>query len=276
MNTESAPDMRYDGAAQRRERILGLVRSAGFLPVADLAEELRVSEQTVRRDLRRLEEAGGLKVVYGGASAIQSAPGLAPTAHFATRAGRNAAAKRRIAARAVELVDDHDAIAVDSGTTPFALAEALPPTFGGTVITTSIPVIQLLLHREDVHVIGLGGNAVSNREAFAGPMTLEAAARVRARTMFLGAEAADARGLYIIADGNPDVQLRLMENSDRSVLLIDHTKFERPGPVLLTPLDRLDAVVTDERPPADIERAIRAAGAELYVADSPTTAGTPE
>jgi DeoR family transcriptional regulator, fructose operon transcriptional repressor len=272
LTTESASDLRYEGAPQRRERILGRVRSEGFLPVTVLAEALGVSEQTVRRDLRRLEEAGSLKVVYGGASAVQGTPGPAPTAQFAVRAGRNADAKRRIAARAVRLVGDTDTIAVDSGTTPFALAEALPPSFTGTVITVSIPVIQLLLHRDNVHVIGLGGNAVSNREAFAGPMTLEAAARVRARTMFLGAEAADARGLYIIADGNPDVQLRLMDNSDQSVLLIDHTKFERPGPVLLASLDRLDAVVTDERPSADIERAIRAAGADLYVADTPTGA----
>jgi DeoR family transcriptional regulator, fructose operon transcriptional repressor len=174
--------LRYEGAQQRRERILGRVRSEGFLPVTVLAEALGVSEQTLRRDLRRLEEAGSLRVVYGG-RARSKAPRRRPrqpTSPSAPR--RNADAKRRIAARAVRLVGDTDTIAVDSGTTPFALAEALPPTFTGTVITVSIPVIQLLLHRDDVHVIGLGGNAVSNREAFAGPMTLEAAARVRARS----------------------------------------------------------------------------------------------
>ncbi|HVV08289.1 DeoR/GlpR family DNA-binding transcription regulator [Amycolatopsis sp.] len=268
MTAETTSDLRYDGAQQRRARILERVSTTGFLPIAVLADDLGVSEQTVRRDLRRLEEAGQLKVVYGGASAIPNRTPPTPTAHFAIRAGRNADAKKRIAARAAELIEPTDAIAIDSGTTPFALAEALPAEFAGTVITVSIPVIQLLLHREDVQVIGLGGNAMANREAFAGPMTLEAAARVRARTMFLGAEAADARGLYIVADGNPDVQLRLMENADRSVLLIDHTKFERPGPVLLAGLDQLDAVVTDRRPPSDVERAIRAAGAELFVADA--------
>jgi DeoR family fructose operon transcriptional repressor len=258
--------MRYDSAPQRREQILDRVRSTGFRTVAALADDLGVSEQTVRRDLRRLADAGQLNVVHGGASAPHGQVSWAPTAHFATRAGRNAAAKRRIATRAVELIGAGDAIALDSGTTTYALAEALPPNYRGTVITASIPVIQLLLHREGVDVIGLGGNAVSNREAFAGPMTLEAAGRVRARTMFLGAEAADARGLYIIADGNPDVQLRLMENSDRSVLLIDHSKFEQPGPVLLTGFERLHAVVTDRHPPSEVEAAIRTAGAELHIA----------
>lgn len=261
-------DLRYDGAQQRRARILDRISTSGFLPITALADDLGVSEQTVRRDLKRLEEAGQLKVVYGGASAIPDRTAATPTAHFAIRAARNAEAKRRIATRAAALIEPTDAIAIDSGSTPYALAEALPEEFAGTVITVSIPVIQLLLHREGVQIIGLGGNAVSNREAFAGPMTLEAAGRVRARTMFLGAEAADARGLYIVADGNPDVQLKLMENADRSVLLIDHSKFERPGPVLLAGLDRLDAVVTDERPPSDVERAIHAAGAELFVADA--------
>lgn len=265
MTTE--PDLRYEGAPQRRARILDRIAATGFVPIADLADDLSVSEQTVRRDLRRLEEGGHLKMVYGGASALPDRTAPAPTAHFAIRAGRNADAKRRIAARAAELVDTADTIAIDSGTTPFALAQALPEDFDGTVITASIPVIQLLLHREHVNVIGLGGTAVPNREAFAGPMTLAAAAHVRARTMFLGAEAIDARGLYIVADGNPDVQLRLMDNADRSVLLIDSTKFERPGPVLLAGLDRLDAVVTDKHPPADVERAIRDAGAELHVAE---------
>jgi DeoR/GlpR family transcriptional regulator of sugar metabolism len=264
--------MRYDGAQQRRARILERITASGFLPITRLADDLGVSEQTVRRDLRRLEEAGRLKVVHGGASAIPDRVPLTPTAHFAIRAGRNAEGKRRIAARAAELVERTDTIAIDSGTTPYALAEALHADFAGTVITVSIPVIQLLLHRDNVQIIGLGGNVVSNREAFAGSMTLQAAARVRARTMFLGAEAADARGLYIVADGHPDVQVKLMENADRSVLLIDHTKFERPGPVLLAGLDHLDAVVTDERPPADLERALRAAGAELFVADAPRDA----
>lgn len=268
MTAETA--MRYDGAQRRRAQILERATASGFVPISALAEELGVSEQTIRRDLKRLEEAGQLRVVYGGASAIPDrttpTPTPTPTAHFATRAAHNAEAKRRIAARAAQLVEPTDAVAIDSGSTPYALAEALPEDFAGTVITVSIPVIQLLLHRDGVDVIGLGGNAVANREAFAGPMTLEAADRVRARTMFLGAEAADARGLYIVADGNPDVQLKLMENADRSVLLIDSTKFERPGPILLAGLERLDAVVTDERPPSDVELAIRAAGAELFIA----------
>ena len=264
MSDDPTTAMRYDGAPQRRDAILVRLLDKGFSTVATLADDLGVSEQTVRRDLRRLQDAGHVEVVHGGASAMrQPTP---PTAHFATRFARNADAKRRIAALAATLIDPDDTIALDSGTTPFALAEALPTGYRGTVVTASIPVIQHLLHR-DVDVIGLGGNAVANREAFAGPMTLQAASRVRVRTMFLGAEGADDRGLYIIADGNPDVQLQLMDNADRSVLLIDHTKFERPAPVLLAGFHRIHAVVTDCPPPADVTAAIHAAGTRLHVAD---------
>jgi DeoR/GlpR family transcriptional regulator of sugar metabolism len=229
-----------------------------------LAREFGVSEMTVRRDLRLLEQAGHARVVRGGVSLPS---GTSRSVSFLTRARKCTDAKARIAACAAELVGATDSIAIDSGTTAYALAGALPDTFGGSVVTNSMPVIQLLMDRPEIAVLCLGGNLVHPREAFAGSITADAAARVRVRTFFLAAPAIDAKGVYIVGDGDRASRLALMDAADSVVLLVDHEKFLESRPLVLATLDRLATVVTDRAPPAALHRALDDAGVEVLIAD---------
>lgn len=259
--TDRAP--RYDDASKRRQRILSALRSSGFASVTELARSFGVSGMTIRRDLQKLEERGEARVVRGGVSLPEGAL-LYPA--FGNRAGSNTEEKRRIARRAGELVAAADSIAVDAGTTTHALAGALPEDYTGCVVTPSVPVIhQLMSDRPEVRVVGLGGDLLRASEAFAGPMTVDAAARVRVRLFFLGAAAVDARGVYVNADTERPTKLALMAAADEVVLLADHTKFAARAPVRLSELARLTAVVTDRMPAAEICGQLAAAGVRLLV-----------
>lgn len=255
--------LRYESARERRELILEALRSNGFLAVADLTHELGVSDMTVRRDLRKLAEVGEARVVRGGVSLPHGAFG---PAGFSGRANTHTDAKRGIAAAARELVGAGDTIAIDAGTTAYELGAALPDGWGGCVVTHSVPLLHLMLDRPTARVVGLGGDLFAESQAFVGPMTVDAAARVRVRTFFLGAAAIDERGIYVAMDVERPTKQALMDIADEVVLLVDHGKFRTSAPVRLCPLARLHTVVTDRPPGAAVSERLTTEGIRLVLA----------
>jgi DeoR/GlpR family transcriptional regulator of sugar metabolism len=258
--------MRYDSAPARRQMIMEALRESGFVSVTDLTRRLGVSDMTIRRDLRKLEQQGEVRVVHGGVSALH---GPLHNPAFVSRANMDASAKRAIAEAARTLVAPTDTIAIDAGTTAYALAQALPEDFRGTVVTHSIPVIQLLLNRGIGRVVGLGGELLVESQAFAGQMTVEAASGLRVRTLFLGAAAVDRRGVYVATDTERPTKLALMDIADEVVLLADHAKFATSAPVLLCSHERVDILVTDAPPPPAIAQHLGKTGTEIVIAQAP-------
>lgn len=262
--------LRYDSARARRGRILEWLRTTGFLSVADLCRELGVSDMTVRRDLRKLELSGQARVVRGGVSLPH---GSLPASEFDTRIDLLPGAKRSVALAAQHYIASGDTIAVDAGTTACALASTLPESFHGAVVTHSLPVMQLMLQRGNTRVVGLGGDLLPESQAFVGPMSVDAAAGLRVRTFFLGGAAVDARGVYVAADAERPTKLALMDIADQVVLLVGHDKFTTSAPVLLCPLERLTAVVTDRDVPGAIATRLAESAVQVRVGDqSGTTA----
>lgn len=255
--------LRYDSAPHRRQSILDAVKSTGFVSVTDLTRRLGVSDMTVRRDLRKLEQSGEVRVVHGGVSALQR-PLHSPT--FTARAETQAEGKRLIGQAVAGNLAANATIAVDAGTTAYAAVQALPETFHGTVVTHSIPVMQLLLHRELRRVVGLGGELLPDSQAFVGPRTVEAAKGLRVQTLLLGAAAADHRGIYVASDNERPTKLALMSIADQVVLLLDASKFSTGAPVLLSTWEAVSSLVTDAPVPARIAKRLGDLGLDVTVA----------
>ncbi|MBB3664239.1 MULTISPECIES: DeoR/GlpR family DNA-binding transcription regulator [Prauserella salsuginis group] len=262
MDSASAGLLRYDDAPARRGVILEQLHTAGFLAISDLSKQLGVSDMTVRRDVRRLERDGKVRVVHGG---VSLPPADQPPA-FEGRVRARHEAKQRIGAHAAGLLAGSDTIAVDAGTTPYELALALPDDFAGSVVSHSVPVLQRMLSLPAARTVALGGDLNHDSQAFVGPITVDTAAQLRVKTFFLGAAAVDERGVYVATDRERPTKLALMDIADRVVLLADHSKFDAAAAVLLCPLSRLDTVVTDRRPAlADL---FDGAGVQLDLATS--------
>lgn len=265
-----ASHLRYDAAPERRRWILAQLAVTGFLSVPDLAKDLGVSDMTVRRDLRRLEDDGEVLIVHGGVRLPHAH--LRSTA-FVTRAHTQAIQKGHIARHATWMIDDRDAVAVDAGTTTYPIVQMLSPSFAGCIVTPSVPVVHALLDRSGIRVVGLGGDLHAASQAFVGPLAVEATRRLRVRTFFLGAAAVDDRGVYVEADIERPTKLALMEIADRVVLLADQTKFERSAPVLLCSLDSIDCLVTDQPLPTHTEREVRSRKIEIHIAQTEEATG---
>lgn len=254
--------LRYETAPGRRRLIMERLGETGFISVATLTRDLGVSDMTVRRDLRKLEQQGEVRVVHGGVSALHG-PLHSPA--FVSRASMDGSAKKAIATLAVTLVGDTDTIAIDAGTTAYALAQVLPQTFAGTIVTHSVPVIQLLLNRGKGRVVGLGGELLHESQAFAGQMTVDAVHGLRVRTLFLGAAAVDERGVYVATDNERPTKLALIEAADQVVLLADRSKFVASAPVLLCPHERITTLVTDTAPPPAAAEHLRTTGTTVLI-----------
>ena len=257
---------RCHNATERRETILSALRVQGFLSVADLARMFDVSHMTVRRDLRHLEDGGQVRTVHGGASLP------APARHEAGRwASAGDADEVDIGRRAAALAGCGDTIAVDAGRLGYEVARALPDDFRGTVVTHSIPAIQLLMSRpRPPRVVGLGGEVLTGISAFVGAGTVAAAQNVRIGLLFLSIDALDHRGVYAQSDAEASVKRALLSVAARSVLVARHDCFTDSAPLMLGPLGRFHALVTDRRPPAPTAQGLRNAGVQVLLTDGGT------
>jgi DeoR family transcriptional regulator, fructose operon transcriptional repressor len=254
---------RHRKATERRESIILALRTEGFRSIVDLTRELGVSHMTVRRDLQHLEQTGQVRVGYGGVSL--SLPALRDSGRWVST---GAAEEARIGRCAATLVGEADNIAIDAGRLGYEVARALPQQFRGTVVTNSIPVIQLLMSRSrPPRVVGLAGEVMADRYAFVGTGTVAAIAGVRVGTLFLAVDALDDRGAYAHSDAEASVKRALLDVAGRTVVVARRDSFFDSAPLLLSVLDRVAVLVTDRQPPNKMERALRQAGVHVLVAE---------
>ncbi|HEY3726156.1 MAG TPA: DeoR/GlpR family DNA-binding transcription regulator [Solirubrobacteraceae bacterium] len=247
---------------ERRSLILDRLRTNGRVLAADLTAELDVSSDTVRRDLRELDDAGLLRRVHGGAL-----PRHGDAAPFATRERRAPEAKASIARRAAELVRDGQVVVLDGGTTTLQLARALRPDLHASVLTTSPPIALALADHSGLEVTVVGGTLRPNALVTVGAAAIEALRVVRADIVFLG-----VCGLHPeIGVTTEDLEERhvkaaMIDGAAEVVALADHDKLGTAMPVLVAPPRAVTQLVTD----ADVSDAAlapyRALGIEVLLA----------
>jgi DeoR family transcriptional regulator of aga operon len=255
------PATRYEPGRARRAWITATLHSAGFLAITDIARALGVSTMTVRRDLHALEAAGDVRLVHGGA--ILTAAELHGRVFPDDGHGE---ARSTVADRAADMIGSTDTIAVDAGPTVLALAMVLPANFAGTVVTHSLPVLQLLDRRTPaVRTVSLGGELLADRHAFVGPTTEVAVAELRARTFFFSPAAMDCRGTYAHSAAEAGVQRRLMEIADEVVLMVTHEVFDDSAPACVATLEKITAMVTDRPVPRPVAGALHRAKVPVHL-----------
>ena len=170
-------------AVDRRHRILERVAAEQTIHVGELARELRVSEMTIRRDIRRLERDGFLRQTYGGATAhITRSFDVA----FNARALQHTREKRLIGMRATRLIEDARTAFVGIGTTAEQFARYLSPRDELTVVTASLPIASLLGTRP-FQVVVLGGTVLHDELSCVGPAAVRTLERYRFDVAVIGA-----------------------------------------------------------------------------------------
>ncbi|NBH02203.1 DeoR/GlpR family DNA-binding transcription regulator [Amycolatopsis sp. SID8362] len=166
---------------ERRELLLARLAAEGKVLAKDVAAELGVSEDSIRRDLRDLAAAGLCQRVYGGALPVSPA-----VADYAGRAAIAVDGKDRVAAVAAGLVRPGSTVILDGGTTTLAVANALPRDLEATVVTHSPTVAVALLGHAGVEVFLLGGRLFRHSAVTCGAAAAEAAQAISADVFLLG------------------------------------------------------------------------------------------
>jgi len=228
----------------RHDRILAEAYENRHVVASELAEVLEVSEATVRRDLHALAEAGHLELVYGGADL----PRKADTS-FRAKAMRNIEAKRVVGRLAATLIADGDQVFVDSGTTCFEMTGALKAKRGVSIIVNSAR-LALELDTPNLEVIMLGGQYRPSHMDTVGPLAMSALEQLRGYAAFIGADGLSREFGLAASDIESAHLFRLaVRNASRTVVLVDHTKFQAPSLCQIVDWDSVDTVVTDTTPP---------------------------
>lgn len=230
----------------RHQRIADMVRRDGSVSVPAVAEAFGVSEATARRDLDQLAADGVVERIRGGARATRSP--IRPEADanaFAVVAAQESAEKRSIARRAAALVHDGDVVALDIGTTVFAMCEHLMRR-SITVVTASLAVVRALADSPHIDLVVMGGILRPSYDSLVGVLTESCLRQVRVDVAFLGA--AGVRPDGAVLDSTPSevpVKRAMIDIARRSWLLADHQKFPGEGFLEVVPVDRFTGLITD-------------------------------
>jgi DeoR family fructose operon transcriptional repressor len=253
-----------DVLSGRQRAIVQDLKERGFVSTTALAEKYQVSDMTIRRDARRLEANGVARQVHGG---LMLPHGTMHGAGFAARAQLEDDAKRRMAAACIDIIEPTERVFIDAGTTAYAVARSLPTSFAGTIITHSVPVMQVGLQLPNATTIGLGGQLLHDSQAFVGDMAIASLDGLRAETAFIGIAGVDEQGFYIERNLELSTKRAIMAASDRVVLVAAGSKMGRSDLVRLGTYSDIDILITDAEPPPSIAAAVAEAGVQVLLAE---------
>jgi DeoR family ulaG and ulaABCDEF operon transcriptional repressor len=255
-------------AAERDRVILNLLEEQRFVSFRELSRRLSASAATLRRDLERLQEAGKLKRVRGGAQLgsaeiagfhLQGVP-------FNENVNRNRSAKEAIGKAAAELCRAGEAVIIDGGSTTLQMCPHLE-ALRLQVLTNSLHIVSALLQQPNTGVSIPGGVVFREQNIVLDPFAEAGTRSFHASRMFVGAAAVSRYGLMQSDIILVQAERKLLSLADQVVALVDSSKFAASAGHLLCELSRIHTLITDERIDGASAKMIEGAGVELVVVD---------
>lgn len=230
---------------KRREAISALVMEQGAVTVGSLAEKFTVSMQTIRRDVDALCEGDMLHRVHGR---IELSEEFLNTP-FDQRAGTNLVGKRAIGDAAAEMIPDGSTVFISIGSTPLSVAQALRRRKGLTIITNNLSAAMALSDEVSNRIILPGGELRLPDRDILGNDVLDFFGRYRAEFAVFGAAGVAMDG-GILEFHSTEVRAtqKIRANAQKSLLVVDWSKFGRQAPALGDNITEIETVILDRRP----------------------------
>ena len=232
-------------AVERREHISKKIKEERKVYVPRLAKELSVTEETIRRDLEKLEAQGLLTRSYGGATLNEHTVEDLP---FLSRCNLMAAEKARIAKLAARLLRDGDTLMMDSSTTGLAFIQEIRSKKDLTIITNSVRIADAFA-TSDFTLISTGGRLRSRSFALTGTSAIETLQRYFVDHAVISCKGIRSdKGIMESNEEESEIKRVMIQQARNAILLIDHSKFDKSAFVHTANIDRLSALVTDKAP----------------------------
>jgi len=256
----------------RQRQLLDFLHQNGDTSVQELARVMSVTTQTIRRDVRSLEEAELVARYHGGVGL----PSTVENIDYAQRQVMNADAKRRIARLVARHVESGRSLILNIGTTTEEVARALTQHRGIRVVTNDLNVAAILAGNEQAEVFIAGGLVRHRDRGVIGEATLDFMRQFKVDVGVIGVSSIEADGTLLDYDYREvRVAQAIIEQAREVWLVADHSKFTRSAMVRLAHLSDIDRFFTDAPVPAGLNKVLETAQVQLFVADQELAAPVP-
>jgi DeoR/GlpR family transcriptional regulator of sugar metabolism len=250
---------------QRRQRVLDLVSSRGFIALADLAQTIQASESTIRRDLDYWHQQGVVRRTHGGAIYVGDSNGLPA---LEDRSSSQLDEKKLIATTAAARIQDGDTILLDGGTTTLEVARLLVGR-SVQIVTNSLPIAALFSGRPETDLIFLGGYVYPRTGVALGPLTVRIMEDLHVHQTILSVGGITGKGLFNSNLLLVETERQMMRCADQVVVVADHTKIGRPALAFLCELAEVDTLIVDPQITAAQKELLDRAEVRLLLAGQP-------
>lgn len=250
-------------ASQRERAILQLLQETGSARIEALAARLGVTDETVRRNVRRLQEQGMVTRVHGGVHLKD----WGPEPSFAQRMVQNPGAKRRIAEGVARLLPDGASLFLDVGSTTAYVAQALRARRELLVVTNSLAVAQALTGVNGNQVFMAGGELRSHDGGAFGAEALAFVKQFRVSYAVLSVAAISAPSGFLLQDlREAEFSRAIIERAEQAIVAADASKFGRSAPIAIAEPGRFSQLVTDAAPDAGLAGFLAGHGVRVVLA----------
>lgn len=251
-------------ANERQQIILTRLEERGTVRTIDLANELNVTDETIRRDMQVLAENHQLTRTHGGATSLNGRPKLQS---FSERRAIGVEQKVAIAKAALDLISPGKTYAFDSSTTAFELVLALPD-LPFRIVTNAYAVIDHLIRMSQIELISTGGRYHPKTQTFVGGDSINALRRHNIDTAFISCIGFDPeRGASEGFEQQATFKERLAQFANKVVLLVDSTKLNKKSEYYFVELNQISLIITDRLANKEIVAEIKSHGVEVMIAD---------
>ena len=248
--------------SERKAHLLKILNDKGRIEAKEVAAELKLSDDTIRRDLRELAAAGKLQRVHGGALPKSLADG-----DLQARTSISSRSKNEIGATAAKLIKPDQVIIIDGGTTALQLVSNLHKDQTNTVITHSPTIAVALAPFTSITVIMIGGTLFRQSMVNVGAAAVETMSHINADTYFMGVTGVDVNAGLSTGDlEEAHIKKALSKRAADTIILASSEKLEVASPYVVMPLDNASGIVLDKTTPKTFSAQMRKAGLDVHIA----------
>lgn len=251
-------------AVSRRKEIAELLKEKGTVTVSDLSKRYQLTEETIRKDLEKLEVEGILKKTHGGAVAI---PDVGQELPFAIRNLTHQREKKMIAFEAAKYINEYDVIVLDASSTSLQLAYQIRDKKEVTVVTNSLNVLNILKDCPSIHVFCAGGILRTQSLCFVGEAAEEMLKKCVINKAFISTRGTTiSDGLMEPNELEARIKKTIIQRAKKVFLLQDHSKFGQSAFFPIAYIEQVDCVITDKRVPDEYVKSFQELGKEVILA----------
>ncbi|MGN0465357.1 MAG: DeoR/GlpR family DNA-binding transcription regulator [Lachnospiraceae bacterium] len=238
-----------DESMSSKERLMVIrqhVQNMKKVSVAELSRQCSVTEETIRRDLDKLEQEGVVTRIHGGA--IWNADIQKEGIHFYRRLTKHLREKQDIARKTAALLEGKTTIIADSSTTVVEALKLLPDNSDVTIVTNSTEVFREF-QQSSMHIISTGGEFNKKSLSLQGQLAKTNIAKYNVSIALISCKSLNIeKGVLDSNESEAEIKKIMLEQAEEVALLVDHSKFDQTAFVCLIDLKSVDYIITDRRP----------------------------